>query len=136
MLIPTDNSVAQWCFALAYEGTVPSLQDIDERRGADKIPIAYALKRTEREQAKYKCTIGKVLKPSINDCGWRACHIKHVGILPKRTPIPEISIDCLKEHFVRFLSPSNIFLVPKAWAGLGELPEMLEVARRFALEGE
>lgn len=135
-LIPTDNSVAQWCFALAYEGTVPSLQDIRARQKADGVPIAHALKRAERKLAKYHCTIGRALKPSLNDCGWKVCHIKCVGILPQRTQIEEIPIDCLKEHFVRLLSPSNMFLVPKAWAGIGELPEMIEAARRFALGGE
>lgn len=135
MLIPTDNSVAQWCFALAYRGTVPRLQDVETWRSEDRIPIAHVLKTTERRVAEYHCTIGRALKPSLNDCGWKVCHIEPVGIRPK-TPLPEISIDCLKEHFVRLLSPSNMFLVPKAWAGLGELPEMIEVAKRFTLEGE
>lgn len=136
ILIPTDNSVAQWCFALAYERTVPSLQGIRAWQEADGVPIAQALKRAERELATYHCTIGRALDPSLNDSGWKVCHINRVGILPQRTQIEEIPIDCLKKHFVRLLSPSNMFLVPKAWAGLGELPEMLEAARLFALGGE
>lgn len=136
MLIPADNSVAQWCAKLAYEGTVPSLQNIEEWQSAepDQIPIAQALRRAERDRARYRCTIS-VLRPSLNDRGWKICHINPVGILPQKTQIGEIPIDCLEKHFVRLLSPSNIFLVPKTWAGLGELPEMLETARRFALEG-
>jgi len=135
-LIPTDNSVAQRCFALAYGGTTPKQQDIEAWWKSDKIPIAHALKSAERKQAKYQCTIGRALKPSLNGCGWKICHIEPVKIRPQRTQLCEIPIDHLEAHFVRLLSPSNMFLVPKAWAGLGELPEMIEAARRFALEGE
>lgn len=135
MLIPTDNSVAHWCSVRAFECTVPSLQDIEAWQGADEIPIAYALGGAEGAEARYRCTIS-VLRQSLNDLGWSVRHIEPVGILPQRTQIEEIPIECLKEHFVRLLSPSNMFLVPKIWAGLGELPEMLEVARRFAPRGE
>jgi len=136
MLIPTDNSVAQWSAKLAYGGTTPKLQDIEAWWKSDKIPIAHALKSAERKQAKYQCTIGRALKPSLNGCGWKICHIEPVKIRPQRTQLCEILIDHFEAHFVRLLSPSNMFLVPKTWAGLGELPEMLEAARRFALEGE
>ncbi|WP_147444353.1 MULTISPECIES: hypothetical protein [Corallococcus] len=37
----------------------------------------------------------------------------------------------LEEHLRHLLSPSNHFAVPKAWAGLGEIPEVIEVIRTY-----
>src|SRR5437899_1901216 len=39
-LVPTDNSPAQWAFALAVMGETPSLEDIRRATAEDQVPIA------------------------------------------------------------------------------------------------
>jgi hypothetical protein len=43
-----------------------------------------------------------------------------------RLPVEEISITSLETHFRRFISPSNMFLVPKILGGLGELTQFTD----------
>ena len=45
-LVPTDNSPAQWAFALAALGQTPTLESISRTIHADGIPVAMALKAT------------------------------------------------------------------------------------------
>ena len=35
-------------------------------------------------------------------------------------------INLLKKHYIKMMSPTNMFLVPRAWAGVAEIPEVLE----------
>ena len=83
------------------------------------------LKKPEAAKATYKCLIGDW---SLNVFGWKLCHIEPVRFRSK-IDITATPIEDFKAHFVRFMSPSNMFLVPKAWSGLGELPEMIESAK-------
>jgi hypothetical protein len=50
-LVPTDNSPAQWAFALAVLEETPSLQEIRWATSAHRIPIAKILKAEERTMA-------------------------------------------------------------------------------------
>src|SRR5882672_9964859 len=63
-LVPTDNSPAQWAFALAVLGETPSLQDIRRALVEDRIPVAMVLKQKERAIARYKCTLNRVVNPN------------------------------------------------------------------------
>lgn len=44
-----------------------------------------------------------------------------------------LPIETLEAHHRLLLSPSNLFLVPLAWAGLAELPEVTAAIRRVTL---
>jgi hypothetical protein len=51
--------------------------------------------------------------------------MRRIG-LGGRDPLKHRHLLDLKLHFRDFLSPSNMFLVPKALGGLGELPQFIE----------
>jgi hypothetical protein len=42
-----------------------------------------------------------------------------------------LALDRLVGHFCFLLKPSNHFLIPKVWSGLGELPEIIDEIRSF-----
>lgn len=146
-LVPVDNSVAHWAFALALCGAKPTLSDVRLWIGEDRIPVAMALAKAEQAQATYRRLMPtaprragsadaieavvaggmRFAPPSLNALGWKVCHIEPVGI--GRGDIRSLRMDTLTDHFRRYLDPSNMFLVPKAWSGLGEMPEMIDAAR-------
>ncbi len=121
-IIPTDNSPAQWACSLALRGKVPTILEIHDWFSKDEIPVSFAHKSIEREQRQYHCTLGK---NGINDSGWKLCHIKPVG-QKNRASLDLVDIDRLKQSFFDLLSPSNYFLIPKRWGGLGEVPEFID----------
>jgi len=125
-LVPCDNSVAHWIYALSIAGICPSISKIAEFVCADKIPVAMALPNMEKEVAKYKCSKQPV---SLNELGWKICHIDSVG-LKSQGELTKFTLEQLVDHFRKYASPNNMFLVPKIWSGLGELPEMIDAARR------
>ena len=122
-LVPTDNSPAQWAFALAVLGQTPSLEEIRGAVEEDRIPVAMILKAGERAAARYKCTLSKVVNP--NDAGWKVAHIDGVG-LSRRVPITEVGESTLEEHFRKLMKPGNMFVIPLRYAGLAELPEFCQ----------
>lgn len=80
----------------------------------------------ESETAKYKGKMRvKMDPPNLNTHGWKVCHIVRVGLNDK-TPVTSIAIETLTKHLCAFLNPCNIFLVPKVYGSLGELPEFIE----------
>lgn len=131
-LIPTDNSPAQWAFAMAFAGAKPNLNEIHHLLEAGQIPMAMIMGSVERETAVYRGLRGDV--PNPNAHGWKVCHKDRVR-LRGRGDITEIPLEHLKDHFKRFLAPSNMFLVPKALSGLGELPQFIEAIRRYKFDG-
>jgi|WetSurMetagenome_2_1015567.scaffolds.fasta_scaffold162229_1 hypothetical protein len=124
IIIPVDNSPAQWVFAMAHNGMDVNLEIIQEILNKDALPMSFAPANMEIEKAKYKC----VLRASteLNTRGWKLSHINPVG-LKTRKPLIDIPIEKLKNHFIKLMSPSNMFLVPKKWSGLAEFPEMIKL---------
>ncbi|MHC2069405.1 hypothetical protein ACYFX5_18170 [Bremerella sp. T1] len=127
-LIPVDNSPAQWVYSLALQGKCPTINEIQELINADRIPVAMILKSIERNRATYRYSLSRT--ENLNRVGWKLAHIEPIG-LKKQCDLREIKISILKEHFMRFMHPKNMFLVPKSWAGLGEIPEMIDAIRAF-----
>ncbi|HQG32929.1 MAG TPA: hypothetical protein PLA83_13440 [Deltaproteobacteria bacterium] len=121
-IIPADNSPAQWVCHLALMGIVPTITEIREAFLNDNIPVSFAHKKEEKDQRKYHCTLGQY---TINKDGWKLCHISAVG-LNDRSSLSSIDIQELKKVFFNLLSPSNYFLLPKAWGGLGETDEFIK----------
>lgn len=127
-IILSDNSPAQWTYMRALQGLTYSLSAIRGELERDNIPFAFATKRVEKVQMKYKRTLQTADK--LNKHGWKLCHIEPVG-LRLATPLNELAMDLLLRHFRLLLKPSNHFLVPLSWGGLGEVPEVIEEIRRF-----
>jgi hypothetical protein len=120
-LIPTDNSPAQWVFSLALKEECPSIEEIRGLYKADQIPIAMALKKVEKERAKYKCPLTACV--NLNRLGWKLAHIRPIG-LKHHKPLAETPLEDILTHFHYFLSPSNLFVVPLSIGGLGELDQV------------
>jgi hypothetical protein len=125
-LIISDNSPAQWAFSQAYTGKMPDLSEIRQMLANDVIPFSYVTKAAEKTQMKYRCTLAGC--DNVNKSGWKLCHIEAVG-LSTRVPPADVPLEKLLEHFRMLMSPSNHFLVPLRWAGLGEVPEFIQAIR-------
>ena len=116
-LVRCDNSPAQWGCWLAVAGRTPSVAQVRESFERDEIPVAMAFAREEREQAQYRCQLGKY---SVNERGWKLCHVEPVG-MNVRTPLERIPIAQVQAAFRNLLDPANYFLLAKSLGGLGEV---------------
>ena len=117
-LVPTDNTPAHWVFAQAVSGASPQIKEVT----LFEIPVAMAIKRSEKETATYLSSGRKGL---LND--WKLCHIEPVKV--GRGDISTVPIQSLEDQLRRFLKPSNMFMVPKAIGGLGEIPDVIDAVR-------
>lgn len=122
-LVPTDNSPAQWVFAIAFDGICPSVQEVAEWLADGRIPVAVAFSGGEREGATYRGLLGRC--PGTGSAGWKLAHLERVG-LGGRGAIESFSRSAIEHHFRLLMSPDNMFVVPAAWAGLAEVDEFLE----------
>ncbi len=129
-VVPTDNSPAQWAFALAVLGECPSLDWVRSQVASDAIPVAMILNKSERAAARYRCTLKRAVNP--NSAGWKVAHIAGVG-LASGDPIEAISEARLGQHFSRLMSPRNMFVIHTEYAGLGELPEFCDEIRKSTI---
>lgn len=73
-----------------------------------------------REKGKYTKPLGNFSLP-----GWKLCHIEPIGFNTNKS-LEEIDINDLKEHFRKYASPRNMFVLPKEIGYLGELPIFIE----------
>ena len=80
-------------------------------------------KSAEFARARYQCTLSK--SPNPNAAGWKVAHIDPVGLV-KRADVTTIEESVLREHFRKLMKPSNMFVIPLKYAGLGELPEFCQ----------
>jgi hypothetical protein len=115
--------------AMALCGECPSLDEIRALFSADRVPVAIVIKASEKVRAKYRCT--RQSTPGPNQMGWKVAHIDDVG-LGYIEALTAVHIRELQEHFVRFLSPANMFLVPKAYAGIAETTDFVNAFRSRA----
>jgi hypothetical protein len=131
-IISADNSPAQWVFSRAFAGCQYSLADIEHMLDRDQIPFTMVAKVCDREQMRFKCTLKS--SDNVNKLGWKLCHIEPVG-LKMRARLEDVPIKDITRHFCDLLKPSNHFLVPLEWAGLGEMPEVIEEIRKCENSG-
>jgi hypothetical protein len=125
-IVISDNSPAQWAFNRAFARHFYTLTDIRGFIDSDTIPHCFATKIAEKPLMSYKCTLSSFDK--INKLGWKLCHIRSVGLNTK-TPIQKLPMELLHRHFRLLMAPSNHFVVPLIWAGLGEVPELIKEIR-------
>ena len=112
-----DNSPANWVFALALAGETPDLSLWTGETIGAHVPLTFVTK-------------GAAGKRDLNKFGWKVCHINPVSDRG-RYDIATAPTHLLEGEFRRFLSPRNIFLIPKSISGAGELPEVVEAVRAF-----
>ena len=79
---------------------------------------------TAAENARFTKPLGTFRLPE-----WRLCHIEPVGFNTNKT-IEELSIIDIKEHFKKYASPSNMFVLPKEIGDLGEIQIFIDEQRR------
>lgn len=126
ILVPADNTPAHWSFMTAFSGHCPTIQDVHRLVDSDSIPIAMIFNKAERERADFKGERASIKNP--NKMGWKVCHIEPVRMKARGT-LEDRGINVLEEHFKYFLSPSNMFLVPKALAGIGEFESLIKMMK-------
>ncbi|MFN8701627.1 MAG: hypothetical protein ACK5X0_05840 [Rhodospirillales bacterium] len=110
-----DNSPASWSFALALDGLVPEIEDL-RKNYLTKIPISIL------ERSRYRLR-------DLNCEGWKVCHIDAVSC-PKAKKIGTFPLEKIVGGFKRFLSPRNMFLIPKSFSGAGELKEVIDEIKK------
>jgi hypothetical protein len=133
VLVPTDDTPAMYLLSLAMEHRRPSPGALQNALESGRLPIAASLTAEERKQARYSGTLEEMDAPNLYELGFSVCHISQVGL--RRVPLSERTEVELVAHTLLFLSPVNMFVVPKEYEGLGELPEFIDEmddARSFA----
>lgn len=126
-VVVADNSPAQWAFSQAMRGQSFDVSGVRRLLDSDEIPFTFATKTEEKARMRYKRTLRAA--DNVNKRGWKLCHVDPVGLSTK-APLSSIRIETLAEHSRRLLSPSNQFVVPLAWGGLGEVPEFIAEMRK------
>lgn len=128
-LLHGDNSPANWVLASALLGQRPTLDKVRVGLREGAIPIVMVKLNVSDECSAYRGLLRANLDPpNLDTLGWKVCHVLPVGT-SDRTLAAKMPLDTLKEHTRRLLAPSNMFVVPKVYAGLGEVPEFIAAFR-------
>jgi hypothetical protein len=121
-IVFADNSPANWAFALALSGEVPDLSAWTAETLKGHVPLTFLTK-------------GEAAKRDLNKVGWKICHIDPVSDR-RRYKRDDAPMDWLTAEFMRLMSPRNIFLIPKAISGAGEIPEVIEAVSQFERDAQ
>lgn len=71
------------------------------------------MRKEERVLAPRRCALSKY---SVNRKGWNLAHANDIGFNSSRS-LSETTDADLRKHFMAFLSPSNLFVVPPLGRG-------------------
>ena len=126
LVIISDNSFPQWVYYHVMFGKIYTKDEMKAFLRQDEIPFSFATKKTEMDKVVHKKTLGKF---SLNKEGWKLCHIEPIGLNDK-TPVEEIDIKRLEEHFIKLASPGNMFVVPLEIGGIGEIQEFISEQKK------
>jgi hypothetical protein len=129
-LVFADNSPAVWAYSLALRGEKPNINQIREWLNQDTIPIAMIKTKEMSSNNGYQCVLSSK-KCNLNILGWKLAHIDRIG-LGQKGKLADIEIATIKKHFLKFMSPSNMFVVPKVLAGIAEISEVCDEFRPLA----
>ena len=119
-IIIADNTVALWIYGHVLKGEVFTLNQIRDLLRRNELPVVFMATKEIKEKAKYSKSLGK--NPLSH---WKLCHIESVGF-NTNTPIVDIEIADIKEHFRKYVSPKNMFVLPKEIGDLGEIAAFIE----------
>jgi hypothetical protein len=116
-----DNTPAWWSFGLALDGDAPDVSHWTADDVCAKVPLRMIEVASFRRAGRFP--------RDLNNERWKVCHIKRVSDGSRRALVETLDDATLRDRFRRFISPRNMFLVPKSHAGLGELPEVIAAVR-------
>lgn len=119
-IIIADNTVALWIYGHVLKGEVFTLNQIRDLLRRNELPVVFMATKEIKEKAKYSKSLGKKTLSH-----WKLCHIESVGF-NTNTPIVDIEIADIKEHFRKYVSPKNMFVLPKEIGDLGEIAAFIE----------
>jgi hypothetical protein len=111
-----DNTPANWSLSMALDGRAPDLSGWTAETVQREVPLSF----TNRGG----------FKRDLNRAGWKVCHIEPVSDRKRYKAELGDPAD-LAARFLRFMSPRNMFVVPKAISGAGELPEVIAAVANF-----
>ncbi|MHB1218427.1 MAG: hypothetical protein ACYC1L_09565 [Alphaproteobacteria bacterium] len=116
-IIFSDNSAAHWAFCLALGGKAPDIASWKSDTITSHVPISF---------------IGGKAVPrgTLNKEGWKICHIESVSDR-RRYDLRKVPFEIAAAKFRRFMSPRNMFLVPKLISGVGEIPQVINAIAAF-----
>ena len=119
-IIIADNSVALWIYGHVLKGKVFILSQIRDMLQKNELPVVFMATKEIRKNAKYTKSLG--VNPLSN---WKLCHIESIG-LNTNTRIIDLDIEVIKKHFRKYVSPKNMFVLPKEIGYLGEIESFIE----------
>ncbi len=120
-VIATDNSPANWALFGALSGKCPSPEEVRSLIQEDRLPICKAMSRELAQAASYRGALSR--REDLNVRGWKVAHIRGVG--EESLDLSKSSLEEVERHFKRFISPSNLFVIPMEWGGIAEVPAFL-----------
>jgi len=124
ILVPADDSPAKYMLSAAMLKRPPDRDLLYAALCAGRLPVAASMTEEERDRARYTGTEREMDAPNLRELGYAVCHITRVGL--RRAPLEERTEVELIAHSLLFLSPVNMFVVPREYAGLGRLPEFID----------
>ena len=123
-VIVSDNTFAIWVYNRVMNKITYNLGQLKEMLLGNEIPMVFMQTKEMMEKAKYTKPLGTFSLPE-----WKLCHIEPVGFNSSKT-IEKLSINDIKEHFMKYASPSNMFVLPKEIGDLGEIQIFIDEQRR------
>lgn len=120
-IIFSDNSAAHWAFCRALDGTIPDLNLWNSKDVRSYVPVSFI-------------GGGPVARGNLNKEGWKICHIDPVSDR-KRYDLQSAPFEIVVNKFRRFMSPRNMFLIPKVISGAGEIPQVVRAIATFNERG-
>lgn len=119
-IIISDSTFAIWIFGRVLSRDIYSLPKLRDMLSQNKIPMVFMQTEQVREKGEYTKPLGSFSLPE-----WKLCHIEPIGFNTNKS-LEEIDINDIKEHFRKYASPRNMFVLPKEIGDLGEIPIFIE----------
>ncbi len=123
-IIVSDNTFAIWVYNRVLNNITYSLSQLKEMLYGNEIPMVFMQAKRMTEKATFNKPLGAFSLPE-----WKLCHIEPVGFNTNKA-IEELSLIDIKEHFKKYASPSNMFVLPKEIGDLGEIQIFIDEQRR------
>ena len=124
-VIISDNTFAIWVYGRVMKGEVYTLSELKEMLYRNEIPMVFMQTNDVKEKAKYTKPLGSYSLPE-----WKLCHIEPIGFNTNKS-IEELDVDSIKEHFMKYANPNNMFVLPKEIGDLGEISIFIDEQRRI-----
>ena len=122
-IIVSDNTFAIWVYNRVMSKVTYNLGQLKEMLFNNEIPMVF-MQAGLINNARFTKSLGAFSLPE-----WKLCHIEPVGFNSNKT-IEELSIIDIKEHFKKYASPSNMFVLPKEIGYLGEIKIFIDEQRK------